>query len=191
MHEMQRQMEHWFDFDADVRFIRSTGNATLARGAFGEVRIATDLKCERLLVIKTITQAISGGFGVPKKRLRQEVANEIISLRILSDHDNIVSFSGLAVSSEESMPSALCLIFEYCPIDLYTVVSRRRASLSFDTIRFIANEILSALYHCRSSNGIIHRDLTPRNLLILERGKVLLVRLWPSEVLPSSSGGSY
>ena len=170
---MQQQMEHWFDFDADVRLLRSTGNAIMARGAFGEVRIATDQKCEKLLVVKTITQAISGGFGVSKKRLRQEVANEIVALRILSGHANIVSFSGLAVSAEEAMPCALCLVFEYCPIDLYTVIARRRASLPFDTIRFIANELLSALHHCHS-NGIVHRDVTPKNLLISERGRIRL-----------------
>ena len=173
MQEMQQQMGHWFDFNADVRLVRSTGNATLARGAFGEVRIATDAKCENLLVVKTIAQAVTGGFGVPKKRLRQEVANEIVALRILSGHANIVYFSGLAVSAGETLPSALCLVFEYCPVDLYAVIARRRASIPFDTIRFIANEILSALHHCHS-NGIIHRDVTPKNLLISERGRIRL-----------------
>ncbi len=163
----------WFDLDADVLHIRTTGNATLARGTFGEVRVAIDAKRERLLVVKTIAQAISGGLGAPKKRLRQEVANEIVALRMLNGHDNIVSFAGLAMSSDEMMPSALCLVFEYCPIDLCAVVARRRASLSFDTIRFIAHEILSALRHCHS-NGIIHRDVTPKNLLISQRGRIRL-----------------
>lgn len=166
-------MEHWFDLDAEVRHIRNTGNATLARGTFGEVCVAMDAKREKLLVVKTIAQAVSGGLGAPKKRLRQEVANEIVALRMLNGHDNIVSFAGLAETSDEMMPSALCLVFEYCPIDLCTVIARWRASISFGTVRFIAHEILSALHHCHS-NGIIHRDVTPKNLLISERGRIRL-----------------
>lgn len=166
-------MESWFTSSYAIHHVGHNGNATLARGAFGEVWIAIDAKRNKLVVVKIVSQSISGGFGVTKKQLKQEVCNEIMALRILSGHDNIVSFLGLATTSSEIMPSTLCLVFDYYPIDLHSVISRRRVSLTFDTILFISHELLSALQHCHS-HGIIHRDVTPKNILISQQGRVCL-----------------
>ena len=169
----RQEVAGWFACDAEINQIHKRGNSTLARGAFGEISVAIDTKRNQLVVVKTIPQAVTGGFGAPKKQLSQEVCNEIMALRILSDHPNIVSFLGLTTSSNEMMPSALCLVFDYCPMDLHTVMTRRRASLPFDTIRFITKEMLSALRHCHL-NGIIHRDVTPKNFLISPQGRIWL-----------------
>jgi serine/threonine protein kinase len=172
--QMKRlNMEDWFCCDTEIHHLGHSGNATLARGAFGEVSVAIDTKQNKLVVVKIVSQAVSGGFGVAKKQLKQEVCNEIIALRVLCGHDNIVSFVGLATTSNEIMPPTLCLVFDYYPIDLHSVISRRRVSLAFDTILFSSHEVLAGLQHCHS-HGIIHRDVTPKNILISQQGRVCL-----------------
>jgi serine/threonine protein kinase len=169
----------WFTSDVEVHPVNERlGNAMLAKGAFGEISVAILIEQQRkqLVVVKTIGQAVAGGgFGsTATKQLTQEICNEILALRILSDgHPNIVTFLGLTASTNQMLPSALCLVFEYSPIDLHTVIMRRRQTLPFDMIRFVTKEILSALQHCHS-RGILHRDVTPKNLLISTQGRIQL-----------------
>mmetsp|Transcript_18961 Transcript_18961/g.31432 ORF Transcript_18961/g.31432 Transcript_18961/m.31432 type:complete len:404 (-) Transcript_18961:143-1354(-) len=198
----KRPRQDWFACDVKLHPMdERRGNAMLAGGAFGEISVAIMERNQRnqVVVVKTIAQAIAGGFGVTTKQLTQEVCNETLALRVLSDgHPNIVPFLGLTTSSNQMMPSALCFVFEYSPIDLHTVVMRRRQSLSFYVIRFITKEILSALQHCHY-NGILHRDVTPKNLLISMRGRIQLCdfglarpcpHLLSGEAIPESIGNS-
>mmetsp|Transcript_20269 Transcript_20269/g.30719 ORF Transcript_20269/g.30719 Transcript_20269/m.30719 type:complete len:407 (-) Transcript_20269:786-2006(-) len=170
--------KRWFTPIDHIRLIEK-GNATLATGAFGEVCAAIDLKQHNLLAVKKISRAmVGGGFGCPmKSQLTQEIFNEIISLRILTGHPNIVSFLGIVAETSNihsaMSQTSLCLAFDYSPIDLAQIIAGNRQMLPFQTVRFIASEILSALKHCHL-NGILHRDVSPKNFLISSKGRVQL-----------------
>jgi serine/threonine protein kinase len=183
-------MEPWFDCNVQIHDIKSPGNTLLARGSFGEVHLAMDVskhKPPTFLVLKTVAVPMAvwdnagmlpRGESSKMNQLRQQLVNEIVALRTLNPHANIVSFSGVAMSSENaSLPSMSTstrgLVLEYCPIDLSTVIARRRVSISLEEIRFISKEILQALYHCHS-HGIIHRDVTTKNILISTKGRIKL-----------------
>jgi serine/threonine protein kinase len=172
------------DANGKVTFLQ--GNTRLTRGAFGEISIAV-YEGKHLCVVKSIAQALDmGGIGEKTNppQLLQSVRNEILALRTLSDgHPNIVTFLGLASRTDPLMSGSLDLIFEYNPIDLYTVIKWRGASLPIDSVLFITREILSSLHHCHS-NGIVHRDVTPKNFLLSQAGRVQLCDFGLAKICP-------
>mmetsp|Transcript_11013 Transcript_11013/g.27914 ORF Transcript_11013/g.27914 Transcript_11013/m.27914 type:complete len:423 (-) Transcript_11013:1754-3022(-) len=167
-----------------------SGNSRIARGGFGEVSIA--LKSRKRLsgnlqysfvAIKTIQNAVEGGatknrfsFGQApsetKKQLSADVTSELLALKLLQPHPNIVSL--LAVYPDHG---GLSLAFDYCPMDLREVLEYRRRTfrqpLAFNLIQTIARDLFEALCHCHS-NGILHRDLKPGNLLVSQKGVIQL-----------------
>jgi serine/threonine protein kinase len=151
-----------------------SGNPLLARGAFGELSIAIDTELPwSFAVIKTISQAtVSDGWKSAERRLSKEVFNEILALRLLNPHENIVSFLGLH-SSAESMAGSVSLVFRYSPMDLQLLIDTRRSNFSWPVIKTMAKDIIAALEHCHA-HGILHRDMTPRNLLLSQLGRVQL-----------------
>lgn len=192
----------FFGGDTIVEF-RRNGNANFTRGAFGEISVGIQKKSTSddstittatiisLVVIKTIVHAVdqksNGGqhnrtttsSSLPP--LSREVKLELESLRILNPHSHIVSLEGVFSPQNDVMLSkfgtSLSLAFEYCPTDLYMINEYRQCQslppMSFDMIRTISNDMLSALSHCHS-NLIIHRDIKPGNILISSTGLIKL-----------------
>lgn len=157
---------------------RKNGNSAFARGAFGELSIATmqsgkEDPCQ-FVAIKRLERALVASPDGERKELSHAVRNEVSSLQSLPAHDNIVPLLAMYVGNSKS---SLALVFPYCPCDLYTSIEWRRRTfrslLSCDVVKAVARDIFAALSHCHSSR-ILHRDLKPGNLLVSSTGAVKL-----------------
>ncbi len=169
-----------------------SGNSIFARGGFGEVSIALQSRKRfssavhySLVAVKTIHNALQGGgnagrfgnFGQTSqepKELSSDVASELLALKLLQPHPNIVPLLAVYPANQHG---ALSLAFDYCPMDLREVLELRRRTfrqpLAFGFIQTIARDLFEALFHCHS-NGILHRDLKPGNLLVSSKGIIQL-----------------
>lgn len=166
----------------------SASSSIFARGAFGELSIAVrqpsqEAPCS-LVAIKRIERAVvetGGGGGSASKQfqLSRDVFNELVALRHLNPHPNIVSLVAAypAAASKYGSSTALSLAFDYCPTDLHMVLEWRRrkflSPLSFSVLGMVVKDILDAVNHCHS-RGVLHRDIKPGNLLVSSSGIVRL-----------------
>lgn len=172
----------YLDLDATERIReinRRHGNPLLARGAFGELTLALNVENDgwRVAVAKTIPQATVSTGGpwdrFAERMLAKEVLNEIMALRLLSPHPNIVPFLGLFLPTADPMPGGLSLAFHYCPLDLYMLLEKRETLLPIHICKTMTKDILNAVKHCHA-HGILHRDVKPGNLLLSSKGHVQL-----------------
>eukprot|EP00586_Coscinodiscus_wailesii_P003163 CAMPEP_0172489418 /NCGR_PEP_ID=MMETSP1066-20121228/19376_1 /TAXON_ID=671091 /ORGANISM="Coscinodiscus wailesii, Strain CCMP2513" /LENGTH=340 /DNA_ID=CAMNT_0013257241 /DNA_START=103 /DNA_END=1122 /DNA_ORIENTATION=+ len=156
-------------------------------------------KRHRYVAVKTIQNATVadspaavsswGGGGNPAAvtssspaKILKPVYYEIFALRHLSPHPNICPLLSLHCGGNgrgndlSSSSSSLSLTFPYCPVDLATILSHRRSTARpFPTpvVRAVLYQLLTALRHAHSRN-IIHRDVTPSNLLVSHSGTIQL-----------------
>lgn len=172
----------YLDLDATDRIQEINGkygNSLLTRGAFGELSIAIDADDNgwRLAVVKTIPQATVSTGGPwdrnSKRMLDPQVFNEVMALRLLSPHPNIVSFLGLFFSNADAIPGSISLAFLYSPLDLYMLLDKRETLLPISVCKTMARDILSAICHCHS-HGVLHRDVKAGNLLVSSYGRLQL-----------------
>lgn len=192
----QNDIKEWFCTARD-NGIRLVPQGLLTRGGFGEIHLGIDTTQSKLVAIKTIPQALvsvandcssfSGGWEVSEMssidhqqqkepQLTREVFQEICALRLLQGHPNIVTT--LAVFPSTHLSGAISLAFPFCPLDVHASLQlRRRKSplslLPLGVIRSVANDMFSALQHCHT-HGVLHRDVTPGNLLISYNGTIQL-----------------
>jgi serine/threonine protein kinase len=189
----------YLDLDATGRIQeihRKYGNPLLARGAFGEISIAIDVRNGwRLAVVKTMSTATVSTGGPwdqnSKRLLSPEVFNEVMALRLLSPHPNVVPFLGLFLSEADAIPGGISLAFDYSPLDLHMLLEKRNSIISMSVLKAISRDIITALHHCHS-HGILHRDVKPGNLLISRRGRILLCDFGLAKPIPTlvSTGGN-
>mmetsp|Transcript_736 Transcript_736/g.1668 ORF Transcript_736/g.1668 Transcript_736/m.1668 type:complete len:438 (-) Transcript_736:40-1353(-) len=152
----------------------------------GDWRHATEPKGElrfRHVAIKSICPfATAGRFSsrgrrpeeTGPERIAAEAADEIRALRALGDgsHPNVVRLLGADVADDGN----IVLLFPYFPLDLSHVItdrSVRNAPLSDAMAGALVRDLLSALDHCHS-NGIVHGDVKPGNLLLGQDGLLVL-----------------
>lgn len=96
--------------------------------------------------------------GIPHTTLR-----EICFLKQL-DHVNIVKLENQVIE-----PGRLYLIFELIDTDLKKYMSINDDPLPMDLIVSYTSQMLEGLQYCHS-NGVMHRDLKPQNILVTRDG---------------------
>ena len=110
---------------------------------------------------------------------------ELQSLRHLQ-FENIVELKGYYLE-----PGALVLILERLALDLGDLLyslKQRRQSLPDDVIVTLAEGILRGLDHCHS-NGVMHRDIKPGNILLSEHGVIKLADFGIARPIVRKEGG--
>ncbi|XP_059290316.1 probable serine/threonine-protein kinase At1g54610 [Lycium ferocissimum] len=94
------------------------------------------------------------------------MAREIITLRRLGDHPNVIKLEGLVTSK---MSCSLYHVFDCMEYDLKGIQEQKGTKFSEPEIKCYMHQLLKGLDHCHS-RGILHRDVTTSNLLVDKDG---------------------
>ena len=128
----------------------------IGTGTYGTVFKARDRKTNEIVAIKRIFNTKQDLEGFPKIVLR-----EILALNKLSTEcQNIVKLEHVLTRDKVRN---VYLIFEYCDYDMLEVI--QNIQLSVPQVKTYMRQILLALKVIHS-NGILHRDVKPNNILI-------------------------
>ena len=149
------KMEIQWRSQEDYEVIRKIG-----RGKYSEVFEGINVKTNHLCVIKILKP-------VKKKKIRRE----ILILQNLCGGPNIVQLYDMVRDAASETPS---LIFEHVDNNDFKLLY---PTLTDYDIRYYIYELLKALDFCHS-NGIMHRDVKPHNVMIDHKQRKLRLIDW-------------
>ena len=138
----------------------------LARGAFGDVNLVKSIEDSRLYAIKTI-------FAERESEMK-EMLREVRFLRMNRHACIIEVYDGFIISN----PKMLYIVMPYCEggdLDGYIKNTRKnKTNIPEEKILKWSMQIGLAI-HFLAENGLIHRDLKPNNIMLLEGGDLVKV----------------
>lgn len=182
------------DHDSDDGGPRTIGKYELlrliARGGMGDVHLARlpgELGFEKRLVIKTIRAELA-----TDPRFVEMFAAEAKTAVALS-HPNIAPIYELGRAADGTLFTAMGWVDGP---SLQALVQRLRAldrTLDLGATLFIARELLDGLAHAHSRDRerppVVHRDITPRNVLVDRSGRVQIVDFGIAKPVATEVGG--
>ncbi|KAM0674087.1 Cyclin-dependent kinase 3 [Gurleya vavrai] len=136
----------------------------VGEGTYGIVYKAREKQSGRIVALKKI-RLENENEGIPATTIRE------ISLLKTLKHPSIISLYDVIFSNGK-----LYLVFEFLDLDLRTFLDNFYAEeklIPEKRIKIMCKQILSAVYACHS-NGILHRDLKPQNILVDCEGNIKL-----------------
>ncbi|XP_041374247.1 myosin-IIIb-like [Gigantopelta aegis] len=141
----------------------------IGEGTYGEVYMAVNKKtgeCAAVKVMESIHEVV------------EEIEEEYLVLRDLSNHPNIPQFHGIYIKQDTSSEDQIWLVMEMCGRGSVTDLSRgllkQEKRLDEALIAHIMNETLKGLNHLHK-NQVMHRDVKGHNILITDKGEIKLV----------------
>jgi serine/threonine protein kinase len=150
----------------------------LGKGGMGEVFLATDPALGRRVAIKVLPAALR-----EDAKMRGRFMNEARAVAALN-HPNVITLHDLAVTDDRDAgfpPGALYLVLEYLEgKGLDEVMDARR--LGVDECVDIAIQVLEGL-KVAHQNRILHRDITPANVMLAPDGRAKLLDFGLSKIL--------
>ncbi|KAK4713172.1 hypothetical protein R3W88_019079 [Solanum pinnatisectum] len=132
----------------------------IGQGTYSNVYIARDCLLNKFVALKKVR------FDNFDPESVKFMAREIIILRRLGDHPNVIKLEGLAISK---MNFSLYLVFECMEYDVKAIQEHKGVKFSEPEIKCYMNQLLKGLDHCHS-HGILHRDVKTSNLLVDKDG---------------------
>jgi serine/threonine protein kinase len=150
----------------------------LGRGGMGEVYLASDSALGRRVAIKILPAALQSD-----AKMRGRFMNEARAVAALN-HPNVITIHDLATTDARDAgfpPGALYLVLEYLEGEgLDEIMDKRR--LSIPECLDIAIQALEGLRVAHQSR-ILHRDITPSNLMLAPDGRVKVLDFGLSKLL--------
>ncbi len=159
----------------------------LGQGGMGSVYRAQDPALGRTIAIKTL----GGAFGIPtdqRAEFLERFQREARAAGRLS-HPNIVAVHDLGVDEASGTPF---IVMEYVPGVSLATVLKENPVLPLAQAREIVEQVAAALDEAHR-HGVVHRDITPANVFLDERGRVKvgdfgIARLEDSELTQTGVG---
>ncbi|KAI3988257.1 hypothetical protein MKX01_012046 [Papaver californicum] len=97
------------------------------------------------------------------------MARQLIILRRLDHHPNVIKLEGLAVSLKNKKSYTLHLVFEHMEHDLSKLAASGGTKPTETQVKSYMLQLLSGLEHCHSL-GVLHRNINTSNLLLDNEG---------------------
>lgn len=142
------------DLDRDLRVNDFLIRAHLGDGGMGSVFLAWSIEMRRLVAVKRLTSN--------NPHLRDRMAQEAVILRKLK-HPTIARYVAYEVNDDGD---GSVLAMEYIQGPTLREYCDRHKSVPTELAVGWTVQLLEALAHAHS-HGVIHRDLTPRNIIIV------------------------
>src|SRR5262245_14177376 len=147
----------------------------LGSGGMGEVYLAEDLKLARKVAIKFLPPALMTNEEARKRLLREARAAAAL------DHPNICTIHEVGDETGRNF-----IVMQY--IEGETLAERiERERLEMSEVLAIAIQVAEALQEAHRQ-GIIHRDIKPRNLMLTARGQVKVLDFGLAKVVRERVG---
>jgi serine/threonine-protein kinase len=147
----------------------------LGSGGFGSVYLAHDTWIDKKVAIK-----------VPHRQANLDFGELLQEPRLLAalNHPNIVS-----VLTAEKQDGIFFIVMEYVPGETLESVIIREGTLDLTLALDFTCQICNAVDHAHSQ-GVIHRDLRPGNVLVTEQGLVKVADFGTSRFLEIAAHGT-
>lgn len=153
-HNLDEITAHMRKFDKDARYklLRVIGS-----GSYGIVMEATDTKTGLKVAVKRVSSEIFHDSLLARRILRE------IKLLAHFDHENIIGLQNILVPHGEDF-DMIYIIMDVMETDLKAVVKSGQ-EITESHVQYFVYQILRGL-DCIHKADVIHRDLTPSNLLL-------------------------
>ncbi|PNT62458.1 hypothetical protein BRADI_4g03713v3 [Brachypodium distachyon] len=155
----------------------------VGQGTYSSVFRAWDLDGGRAVALKKVR------FDASEPGSVRFMAREIIVLRRLHGHPNVVSLHGLIVP--RSSPNHLYLVLEFLPHDLAALLSSQSNTAPFSPpqIKSYMRQLMAGLEHCHGRE-VMHRDIKSANLLVSAGGELKVADFGLANLFFDSSSSS-
>ncbi|CAM0949361.1 unnamed protein product [Alopecurus aequalis] len=150
----------------------------IGQGTYSSVFRARNLETGRVVALKKVR------FDSVEPESVRFMAREIVLLRRLQGHPNVVGLHGLITSRSSA---SIYLVFEYMEHDLSGLASASAADHSFSQpqIKCYMRQLLAGLEHCHA-RGVMHRDIKCANLLVSGDGQLKIADFGLANLFSSS-----
>ncbi|MFE0019746.1 serine/threonine-protein kinase [Amycolatopsis sp. NPDC059021] len=136
--------------------------ARIGRGAMGEVWQARDERLDRVVAVKRLAPCAESGAAAADRAMREaRVAARLRHPHAITVHD---------VVDHDGLPQ---LVMEYLPSESLAAILHSGRTLPERSVAAIGAQVASAL-EAAHAEGIVHRDITPGNILIAPDGTAKL-----------------
>ena len=133
---------------------------TVGVGGMAIVFEATDLLTNRKVAVKMLKDSVSGNTQAIKRFIIESKAVAMLN------HENIVKIYDISVRGEHKY-----IVMEFLEGITLREYMKNKGPLSWrETVEF-TEQILAALDHAHMK-GVVHRDIKPQNIMLLEGGFV-------------------
>jgi serine/threonine-protein kinase len=146
----------------------------IARGGMGEVFRGRDVKLDRPVAIKFLSERFRSDASIVQRFLRE--AQSAAKL----DHPNIVAV--YSVGEEEGRPF---FVMKHVTGQNVAALTHSAGRLPWDSVAGIAIQICDGLAHIHE-NGFVHRDIKPQNVMVDSAGRAIILDFGILRVLESS-----
>ena len=149
-------------------------DSCLGRGSYAEIFLAADeYRDGEQVIIKALNTSLQGTADPDLERtLVENFQNEAIALDLVR-HANIIRRLGHGTAADLRNVPFHYLVLEYMPGGDLLALCRRK-QLSLGDVLFYFKQVAEALAYAHSQ-GVIHRDMKPNNLLLSEDAKIIKI----------------
>ena len=153
----------------------------VARGGAGTVWRATDLRLGRVVAIKVMRTYLLDD-GLAMQRFRREA-----DLLARVEHDHVMRLFDV-----EAVGDRLCLISEYVGGTSLRGLINEHAPFPAEVVAAVGLQLATGIAAIHAQ-GVVHRDLKPRNVVLTDRGTLKIVdfgtaRHLTAELTPAPTG---